>query len=66
MAAFRRSIDNAAMLTMNGCRFSPMGSGSGAALNVVTDATNICGNAFGGSGVRRRPVALHILANNNP
>ena len=61
------TIDNAALLTMNGCRFSPMGGGSGAALNIVTDGThNVCGNAFGGWAFGVGAGALHILANNNP
>ena len=61
------TIDNAALLTMGACRFSPKGAGSGVAINLVTDAThNVCGNAFGGWTVTPAAGALHILANNNP
>jgi pectate lyase-like protein len=61
------TIDNAALLTMSGCRFSPKGGGSGAAINLVIDGThNVCGNAFGGWSAGAAAGALHILANNNP
>jgi hypothetical protein len=60
-------VTDTVVLTMNGCRFSAKGGGSGQALNLVADGThNICGNAFGGWATAAAAGALHIMANNNP
>ena len=61
------AMNTASLLTMNGCRLSSIGGGTGQALNLVADGThNVCGNSFGGWAVAAAAGALHILANNNP
>jgi hypothetical protein len=58
------SITDAVLLTMNGCRFTPKGAASGAALSVSLDgAHNVCGNVFGGWAASI-PGTTRVFANN--
>jgi hypothetical protein len=61
------TINDGVQLSMNGCRFTPRGGGSGGVLNVPNDGMhNVCGNVLGGWAVTMGAGAAHVFANNNP